>query len=407
MERTEISWDGNLDWHALEAYTPVLARRVGDRNEWVVGVGVAEAPLDMPWNAERPCVGYAGYDLKNRFEDLGTRHPDHDGFAVSAWWIPRIAIHLKPGIAVLWTGAGELEDGMELFRRLTAPPREAARQYGALWRAETAEERYLRQVNALLGHIQRGDIYEVNYCMQRTAAWSGMDPYAAFAQLLKYSDAPHAAFLREGDRFALCASPERFFRLEGRQLFTQPMKGTRPRGSTPEEDKALAGELAGDAKERAENIMAVDVARNDFSRVAEPGTVQVNELCSVKTFRNVHQMVSTVRATVVAGTTPADILRATFPMASMTGAPKVRAMQLIEEVEDMRRGLYSGTIGFFLPDGTADLNVVIRTITWDAATGRASLITGGAITAASDPQAEYEECSHKARSVLNAFGHVE
>jgi para-aminobenzoate synthetase component 1 len=172
------------------------------------------------------------------------------------------------------------------------------------------------------------------------------------------------------------------------------------------EDRALLEELAADPKERSENIMALDVARNDISRIAAPGSVQVDELCAVKSYPSVHQMVSTASARLRAGVSPMDILRATFPMASMTGAPKVRAMQLIDEVEDMRRGLFSGTMGFFLPDGTADLNVVIRTVTWDAASGKASLISGGAITAASDPDQEFAECEHKARSVLNALGHA-
>jgi para-aminobenzoate synthetase component 1 len=148
------------------------------------------------------------------------------------------------------------------------------------------------------------------------------------------------------------------------------------------------------------------VARNDLSRIAASGTVQVDELCAVKRYPNVHQMVSTASARLRPDTSPADILRATFPMASMTGAPKVRAMQLIDEVEDMRRGLFSGSIGYFLPDGTADLNVVIRTITWNARTGAAALISGGAITAGSTAEQEFAECEHKARSVLNAFGHA-
>src|SRR5690606_5049377 len=201
-------------------------------------------------------------------------------------------------------------------------------------------------------------------------------------------------------------SPERFLRIEGDQLCTQPMKGTRPRGADVAEDRALAQELAEDPKERSENIMAVDVARNDLSRIAAPGSVQVEELCGVKTYPNVHQLVSTVSARMRAGIAPMDLLRATFPTASMTGAPKLRAMQLIDEAEDMRRGIFSGTIGFILPDGTADLNVVIRTLTWNASTGRASLISGGAITAGSSPEQEFEECEHKARTVLNALGHA-
>jgi para-aminobenzoate synthetase component 1 len=275
-----------------------------------------------------------------------------------------------------------------------------------MWTRTTSRERYLAQVQTLLDHIQQGDIYEVNYCTQRTAVLEKFDPFTAFAKLLAHADAPFSALLREGDRFALCASPERFLRIEGDRVISQPMKGTRPRGRSRTEDSALAWELANDPKERSENIMALDVSRNDLSRIAASGSVKVEELCAVKSYPNVHQLVSTVGALIRPGVSPMDVLRATFPMASMTGAPKLRAMQLIDEVEDMRRGLFSGTIGFFLPDGTADLNVVIRTVTYDVSTGRAALISGGAITAASIPEQEFAECELKARSVLKAFDHA-
>jgi para-aminobenzoate synthetase component 1 len=183
------------------------------------------------------------------------------------------------------------------------------------------------------------------------------------------------------------------------------MKGTRRRHPDPTEDARLAAELATDAKERSENIMAVDVMRNDLSRVAAPRSVVVQELCGVHPYPHVHQMISTITADLGQGQTAWDAVLRSFPMASMTGAPKVRAMMLIDELEDMRRGLFSGTLGFFSPEGDTDLNVVIRTLTYDAASGRAALITGSAITASSVPEQEWEECELKAASVLNALGH--
>ncbi|MEO7081738.1 MAG: anthranilate synthase component I family protein, partial [Flavobacteriales bacterium] len=321
------------------------------------------------------------------------------------WWTPRFWVHLEKGKALLHAEVEQEEEGLAFLDRFFADPGATPAMEPTTWVRTTSKERYLQQLRALLKHIQRGDIYEVNYCTQRTADLPAFDIYGAFTRLLAHSDAPFAAFLRDGDHFALCASPERFIRMEGERLISQPMKGTRPRGRSMAEDAALAEELANDPKERSENIMALDVARNDLSRIAKPGSVQVEELCAVKSYMNVHQMVSTVSARIREGVAPMDMLRATFPMASMTGAPKVRAMQLIDEFEDMRRGLFSGTMGYFLPDITADLNVVIRTITWNASTGEASLISGGAITAGSTPIQEYEECEHKARTVLNAFGH--
>lgn len=406
MEHGKAEWNGIVDRSALAQWDTVLARRVGDRNEWWIGLGREGTSSAGPDWGEQPCFGFAGYDLKNEFEDLSTKHPVQDGFPRSAWWTPRITVHLAKGMAAYWATPGAGGEARAFLRSFLRAPGPLPPVGPARWTRTTPRERYLQQASTLLQHVHRGDIYEVNYCTRRTALLPELNPYAAFERLVRYTDAPHAAFLRWGNHFALCASPERFFRLEQGRIFTQPMKGTRPRGLGEAEDRALVEELAADAKERSENIMALDVARNDLGRVAVPGSVQVGELCAVKTFPNVHQMVSSASARIRPGATPMQILRATFPMASMTGAPKVRAMQLIDGTEDMARGLYSGTMGFFLPGNTADLNVVIRTITWDAATGEAALLTGGALTAASDPVLEWEECEHKARSVLNALGHA-
>ncbi len=406
MASIVLPWNGLLNWQALGAFRTVLARRRGEGGGWLIGLGNRPGIAAEPWCSGRPCFGYASYDLKNEFERLSSRHPAGDGFARSAWWEPQFTVHLAEGRAELHGVQGDLAAGKRVLEAFLAAPGPVAPPAPALWERTTPKARYLERVGQLLAHIRRGDIYEVNYCTRRTAHLPGFDPYRAFARLLAHTDAPQAALLRHGGHFALCASPERFFSLAQGRIATQPMKGTRPRGQDGAADRALADELAADPKERSENIMALDVARNDLSRIAAPGSVRMDELCAVKTFRTVHQMISTASAELRPGTTPMDILRATFPMASMTGAPKVRAMELIDQAEDMRRGLFSGTIGFFLPDGTADLNVVIRTITWDAATGQAALISGGAITAASDPLQEYEECEHKARSVLNAFGHA-
>lgn len=406
VSQIELPWPGPLNWRALAPFRHVVARRIGDRGEWLIGAGLSTGPFSEPSPEAFPLVGYASYDLKNAFEALASRHPAGDGFALCRWWSPRFLVYLGRGKAVLHAAGEHLAEGSLMLANLLAGPEHVPELAPGHWVRTTDQGRYLEQVRKLLGHIHRGDIYEVNYCTQRTADLPGFDPWAAFHRLLHHSDAPFAGLLRDGDQFALCASPERYLWMEGGRITTQPMKGTRPRGATGPEDAALAAELAQDQKERSENVMALDVARNDLSRIATPGSVRVEELCAVKTFPSVHQMISTASAHIRPGIGPMDILRATFPMASMTGAPKVRAMELIEDMEDMRRGLFSGSIGFFLPDGTADLNVVIRTVTWDANTGRASLMSGGAITAGSDPASEFAECEHKARTVLNAFGHA-
>lgn len=404
----EQSWSGTLDWHALAPYDRFLVRRVGDRDEWVIGVGEAsEGSTHFPSRSGTTLFGYLAYDLKDELEGLTSRHAAAEGEGpLSAWWAPRWWVLLRPGRAALFPGHGPMDEGRAFLQRLLAPPAALPPVPPATWTRRTSQADHLAHVRLLLGHIQRGDIYEVNYCTERTATLERFDPYAGFARLVAHARAPFAAFQRAGARFALCASPERFLRLEGDVVVTQPMKGTRPRSVDPATDLRHAADLATDPKERSENIMAVDVARHDLSRIAAPRSVEVEELCSVKTYPNVHQLVSTVRARLREGNDLPEVLRATFPMASMTGAPKRRAMQLIDGAEDMRRGLFSGSLGFVLPDGTVDLNVVIRTIMYDAATGHASLISGGAITAASDPLQEWEECELKARSVLNAFGHA-
>ena len=267
----------------------------------------------------------------------------------------------------------------------------------------TPRERYLQQVRAIQEHIQRGDIYELNYCVERWCEAPGLDPLALFARLLHRTKAAHAAYFRWGAFHAVCMSPERVLRVEAGGILTQPIKGTRPRHPDTLVDERLRNELITDPKDRAENIMAVDVARNDIGRVAVPGSVNVPELCALRTYPNVHQLVSTVKARLRPDRTPWDAVCAAFPMASMTGAPKPAAMRIIHGMEDAPRGLYSGSLGFRAPDGRLELNVVIRTITYEEDPGRVSLFTGGAITAQSDPEAEWAECEVKARSVLDAL----
>jgi len=231
----------------------------------------------------------------------------------------------------------------------------------------------------------------------------GFDPFGAFDALLERTGAPYAGFMRMGHRFALCCSPERFLAFDGRRVMSEPMKGTRPRAAGAELDARLALELASDAKERSENVMAVDVMRNDLSRTAVPGSVRVPELFSVRSHPRVHQLVSVIEAERRSDASPLDTARVAFPMASMTGAPKVSAMRLIDEHEQQARGLYSGTMGFFAPDGTADLNVVIRTVLFDQRNGRLSIPTGSALTALCDPATEWDECLLKFNSIAHAL----
>lgn len=262
---------------------------------------------------------------------------------------------------------------------------------------------YLARFAQLMRHIRRGDIYEINFCQLFTAEQAEIDPVATFFRLLHITKAPYAALLKTGKDYLLCASPELFLKKEGQQLFTKPIKGTIRRGKTPEEDAALKNSLYHSLKERTENVMAVDVARNDLSQIAERGTVQVNGLYTIETFETVHQMVSTVSCTLRPGVTFAELLNATFPMASMTGAPKLSARQLADRYEGFERGMYSGAMGLVDAHGDFTLGVVIRSILYNQEQGRVSIAAGSALTHLSEGNTEYEECLLKAQSMLKAL----
>ncbi|RYY11906.1 MAG: anthranilate synthase component I family protein, partial [Cytophagaceae bacterium] len=265
---------------------------------------------------------------------------------------------------------------------------------------------YLRAVAHVREEILNGEVYELNLCQEFYAEGVGLDPVAAFWRLNEVSPAPYAGFLRYHDHYLLCASPEQFLASQQGVITSQPIKGTRRRGTTPADDEQQRRALLLDEKERAENLMIVDLVRNDLARVARTGTVRVPELFGTYGFRHVWQLISTVAAELRPGVQLPAILRATFPMGSMTGAPKVRAMQLIEHYEATRRGLYSGSFGYGWPDGDFTFNVVIRSLQYRADTGYLSLQVGSAITYDSVPEQEYQECLLKAQGVLEALSTV-
>lgn len=266
-----------------------------------------------------------------------------------------------------------------------------------------SQQEYLLQISKLREHIQKGDIYEINYCVALETNACEIDPVSVFLKLHALARAPYAALLKWGDSFILSASPELFLKKQGDVISTKPIKGTIRRGTTPEEDAALKAELQQSLKERTENVMAVDVARNDLSMFAEKGSVSVNRLYNIETFETVHQMVSTVSCRLKKHTSFEKILRSTFPMASMTGAPKQRAMDLIDRYEVFERGCYSGAMGLIDAKGDYTLSVIIRSIFYNQNAKTIRVAVGGAITYLSDPEKEYEECLLKANGLLRAL----
>ncbi|HXB42202.1 MAG TPA: anthranilate synthase component I family protein [Bacteroidia bacterium] len=267
----------------------------------------------------------------------------------------------------------------------------------------TNKEEYIETVTKLLTHIKRGDIYEINYCIEFFAENIVINPHKVFTRLKKLTEAPFIGIYQCGDDIILSASPERFLKREGNKLISQPMKGTAPRGKNVADDELLKKNLAKSLKEQTENVMALDVARNDLSVVAKKGTVRTTELFGVQTFKNVHQMISTVECELKEEINFEEIISVTFPPASMTGAPKISACRLIERYELSPRNIYSGCLGMMQENGDFDFCVVIRSIIYNPKQRRISFHVGSAITASSIPETEWEECLLKADALLKAL----
>ncbi|WP_209400633.1 anthranilate synthase component I family protein [Pseudozobellia sp. WGM2] len=355
--------------------------------------------------------GYLTYDLKNDLEKLSSKNHDGLEFPELYFFQPKKIIKIIDGsveFSYMKMVDDEIEDD---FKSITEGNSPAFHDYDhskdIRIKLRTFKDEYFKQVNSLLAHIQHGDIYEANFCQEFYAQDTEINPYKTYQKLNAISRAPFATYLRIWDKHLLCASPERYLRKTGKKVISQPIKGTAKRAEDVIEDTGLKNSLEQDVKERAENIMIVDLVRNDLSKSALKGGVKVEELCKVYSFAQVHQMISTVSAQVAENKNPVDIIKETFPMGSMTGAPKISAMQLIEKHESFKRGLYSGAVGYFSPDGDFDFNVVIRSILYNSTKKYVSFSVGSAITAKAVPEKEYEECLLKAkamREVLEKLG---
>jgi para-aminobenzoate synthetase component 1 len=346
-----------------------------------------------------PYCGFITYEVKDELEALSSQNPSGLDWPALHFFQPETWLRWQPNALELH---GRTAGVLAAILATEADPPAAPAAVPPL-RARMPRIDYLAAVEQVREDILNGEVYELNLCQEFYAKNVALDPVAAFWQLNEASPAPYAGFLRYQDHYLLCASPECFLTKQQDVITSQPIKGTRRRGATPAEDEAQRLALLHDEKERAENLMIVDLVRNDLARVARPGTVRVPELFGTYGFRHVWQLISTVAADLRPGASLADILRATFPMGSMTGAPKIRAMQLIEHYERSRRGLYSGSFGYVLPDGNFEFNVVIRSLQYRADTGYLSLQVGSAITYDSVPEHEYQECLLKAQGVLEAL----
>lgn len=353
--------------------------------------------------------GSLSYELKDELENLKSEHPDGISFPLIHFFYPRYVLRIT-GSRLFIDFLPEKDEEkhiLAVFKELCsteAPPQLLSKLSIA---QRVKKQKYTQDVEKIKYHIHRGDIYEMNYCVEFYNEDAALDPVAVFNRLNTISPSPFSCFYKYHSHYALGASPERFLARRGNKLISQPIKGTARRGVTPEEDREIIASLRNDPKEQAENVMIVDLVRNDLSRTAEKGSVKVEELFGIYTFPKLHQMISTITSDLKPGFSSLDAIKAAFPMGSMTGAPKIRAMQLIEEFETARRGLYSGTIGYFDPEGDFDFNVVIRSIQYNSLTRYLSFMVGSAITEASDPEKEYEECLLKAGAMRAALGDSE
>lgn len=394
-----------LNSNNSDGWSENMIAAFGARDEYHGRPGTAFHGLETFLDQHKDWIfGHYSYELNNETDGIRVKSPAEDGFGMMYFFVPQFVIR-QSGEDFFIGGFGEYP-AIEFARLLTKEQDNYATGDVHEILPLTSRESYISNAAKLKAHIQRGDIYEVNYCIEFAGTAQDLDPISVYENLNAIAASPFSALYRENNSWIMCASLERFIRRDGERVISQPIKGTIQRGRTKTEDEQLANKLQNDPKERSENIMITDLVRNDLSRIAQKGTVTVTELCGVHTFRTVHQMISTVECKVRPGVHPAETIRVAFPMGSMTGAPKIRAMQLISEFEGKGRGIYSGSIGYFTPERDFDFNVVIRSITWNAENKKLSIRTGSAITSAADPQKEYEECLVKAEAMMDALKRV-
>ncbi|WP_282038053.1 anthranilate synthase component I family protein [Saccharicrinis aurantiacus] len=350
-------------------------------------------------------LGYLAYDLKNELEHIYSVNHDGLQFENTSFFRPRFLFLCNSNS---WqfsylddynTEAQVLSIIDEIKNIVTEEPENKSIKI----KQRVNKTAYLKSVKGVLDHIHRGDIYEMNYCMEFYAEHTKIDPFSIYNSLHSVSPTPFSSFFKMKDKHIICASPERYICKRAQQVITQPIKGTAKRSADIEVDKANKSKLKESIKEQSENIMIVDLVRNDLSKIAERGSVKVDELCGIYPFKQVFQMISTVSAKLNHSNTAFDVIKATFPMGSMTGAPKLRATKLIEKYEETKRGAYSGAMGYITPNQDFDFNVIIRSILYNSAQEYLSFMVGSAITAKSNPAEEYEECLLKAKAIFEVL----
>jgi para-aminobenzoate synthetase component I len=348
--------------------------------------------------------GYLSYDLKNDIEDLKSDNFDGLDFPDLYFFQPKKLFFLKENqLEIQYLNMCDDEIEEDFNEILQGSVYSVVKPSSVEVLQRISKENYIDKVNKMREYIQQGDIYEANFCMEFYAENTQIEPLEIYRKLNQISEPPFAVYFKNNNQYLLSASPERYLKKENTKVISQPIKGTSKRFLDSELDELSKKELSENPKERSENIMIVDLVRNDLSHTATKGSVAVEELCGIYSFKQVHQMISTIVSNVEHTTSPIEILRTTFPMGSMTGAPKISAMNIIENLEETKRGLYSGAIGYFAPNGDFDFNVVIRSILYNSKNQYVSFSVGSAITSLSEPEKEYEECLLKAKAMFEVL----
>ena len=367
-------------------------------------LALAKLQVFLDENKGNFIFGCLNYNLKNEIEEIQCKNDDLLRFPLVHFWIPEFVIKIENGSRHYLKGNKTSESEELLNDFFKQEKKETLLSESISFSARTNKENYLKNVVKIKSLLQQGEIYEMNYCQEYFAENIKINnQFEMYFKLNTITKAPFSAFLNTENHQVFCGSPERFLQKKGNKLISQPIKGTAARGNSEKEDLANKESLQNKQKERSENIMIVDLVRNDFSKIAQKNSVTVDELCAIYSFETVHQMISTVSSEVKENTSFTDIIRATFPMGSMTGAPKLNAMKYIDELEDFSRGIYAGSIGYIEPNGDFDFNVIIRSLVFNKEDKYLSCAVGGAITILSEPEEEYIECQTKIGKIINAF----
>jgi para-aminobenzoate synthetase component 1 len=381
-------------------------------HEWLLAAGAVKtfSPAENKLQALKSfCAnnndwlfGHFGYDLKNEIEALKSSHEDFIGFPDIFLFQPQIVIRSTANGVCISCIETDPQKIYEAICNEQLHNKHSLQQPNIQLR--TVKWQYIDTVEKLRNHILRGDCYEINYCIEFFAEDAMIDPITVYEELITISPNPFACFYKLHDKYLLCASPERYLKKTGNTILSQPIKGTIKRNSEAEKDELNKQQLKQSSKDRSENVMVVDLVRNDLSKVCKDGTVEVDELFGIYTFPQLHQMISTVKGILKEDADLSEIIAATFPMGSMTGAPKRRVMQLVEKYEQAKRGIFSGAVGYIDPQGDFDFNVVIRSIMYNSTNAYLSYQVGSGITFYSNAEAEFEECMLKAKAIEKVLG---